>query len=136
MSGHVGSDAQREASRKNGALGGRPRKEVGTGEIRRLKDEARRTGERAAAKVPEILERWMTDTRVSIGDRLQVMRELCDRFGFPRQQVTAMMSLGEDAPKLFDLTPFEPPASHGPASENGDDLKQPNVSDNGSDSVH
>lgn len=132
MSHGAPTPAQSEAARRNGALGGRPRSDNGPRELQRQRDRARREGRDAASENPRFWRQIRDDTRQSMAVRMDAARELSDRYGDPRQQVTAIANVGDiDPPKLFDLTPFDPPPNHDPASPNGDDLSVHNTAVNG-----
>lgn len=122
----LGTPAQKNASRQNGKLGGRPRKDTSHGELRRLREEAREQGRLAALENPRFWRDVRDDSRVDMRTRLEAARELADRYGEPRQQVTALLNqISDDPPKLFDMAAYEAPESYSehppPESPNGKD---------------
>ena len=46
-----------------------------------------------------------------IGVAVRAASEVCDRAGLPRRS-ESLMAFVEEPPKLFDMTPFEPPPSY------------------------
>ena len=127
--GNVATPLQQEASRQNGKLGGRPRKDEGHGELRRQRERAREEGRLAATENPRFWREVRDDSRLPLSVRMDAARELSDRYGDPRQQVTAVIgNPTDDAAKIFELRQWEPPPSYSEtppvASPNGD-VEQP-----------
>ena len=112
------SDGRATTAATNGQLGGRPRVKTGPRELRRR---AQRLGERACFENVRLLVR-IRDGLVAgatVGDRVRAIENLLDRFGFPRQSQSQMLT--DQVPKkLFDLrlpgAESGAPATDGPIS--------------------
>ena len=113
--------AQREAARRNGLLGGRPKATAGRAQENRIRDLARREGKNALRKVIRF---WIdiVDGKVpgaQVSDRIRAGEQIANRCGLPplaQQQIQTDLP-----PKMFDVPGLVPPeASQDEPGTNGD----------------
>lgn len=105
----IPTPAQQEASRVNGAKGGRPAKDSAERAALRRK-RARELGQRESLNN---LKFWLwvrNNGRLPIETRMSASIQIENRYGQPPQSVNITAELESDAPKMFEFSEdFKPP---------------------------